>query len=303
MPPVTDSHDFRPPSAEQVRQHLSDHPPTGPSRVMLWLPLVALGLLVGVLLSRAGPLSALLPWLLLGGLLGVTAFRAQWMRDLEGRCQQAQELSMHKQHARALRLAWRLIPRTQTVPHLHARSTAVMAHSLDQVLAADAAIVVYDFLIERMSEGHPGVMQFRARRAVAQFLSDRLLDGDVSLRRLRADVSDSTPPATRAAIRLAELLQQVRTNHFTDALQTEPGLLEQLRPLGLEAAYGYGLMALCHLRQPDTGDPHVSSRHASQARKWWTDATLLLPVSTLTRRLPELARVPELLAARSQQTL
>jgi hypothetical protein len=225
------------------------------------------------------------------------------MRELEGRCQQAQELLMNKQHARALRLAWRLIPRTQSLPHLHARATVVMAHSLDQVLASDAAIVVYDFLVQRMADDHPAVTQFRARRAVAQFLCDRLLDGDVSIRRLRADVNESTHPAALAAIRLAELLQRVRTHHFADALEVEPGLLQDLRPLGLEAGYGYGLIALCHVKQLGAADPALAARHASLARKWWADATLLLPASVLTRRLPELAQVQPSLATASPQTL
>lgn len=284
---------FHPPAADQVRRHLEEHPPRGPSRIQAWLPLVALGLLLGVLVSGSSALVAVAPWVLLAGLFIAMAMRGRWLRQIERRSAQAQELAMLRHYPQALRLAWRIIPRTQTQPHLHARATAVLAHCLDRVNASDAAIAAYDALIDRLPPDHPGALQLRAHRSIAQFQADRLLDGDDSLRKLRPLMEACRHAPTRAAFRMAELIQRVRTNHALDAMEFEQSLVHDLRPLGVEAAYGHALMALAHHQlaqrtQPPKTDDFETMDHETLTLVWWQRATLLLPVQALALRFAEL---------------
>ncbi len=107
-----------------------------------------------------------------------------------------------------------------------------------------------------------------------------------------------------AGFRLARLIQDVRTHHFADALETSDELIDELRPLGVEAGYGMALMALCyhqhHRRQAEHTDTDTDAASAGTGgapdtagpsdavARWWQRATLLLPAPVLVDRFPEL---------------
>ncbi|MEM6554001.1 MAG: hypothetical protein AAF750_17940, partial [Planctomycetota bacterium] len=119
---------------------------------------------------------------------------------------------------------------------------------------------------------------------------DRLGDADEELRRVRGVVEGfgevgggaSQATALRAEERerlaagyaYAGLVQDVVTHHFAEAVERGDGLVERLRPMGMEAGYGYGLMALCHWKVGDEAG----------ARRWWTRAVLLVPGEALVGR-------------------
>jgi hypothetical protein len=73
----------------------------------------------------------------------------------------------------------------------------------------------------------------------------------------------------------------VRTNHFADAVEGCDGLLDELRPLGVDAGYGHALVALAyhHLAGAAAGE---------QAALWWSRATLLVAAPALLDRFAEL---------------
>ena len=275
------------PSAHQVADHLGRHGLRRPSRLLAWLPLAAIVAVFFLSMTVRHVVTLIAPWLVLVGILAFVYGRGRWLGHLEQRVTRVQELSMMRYHREALYGAWRLLPRVPTVPVMHGRVMTVLAHCLDQLKAYDAAIVAYDGLIEHLPPQHPGSVQLRVQRAIAQFQCGQLLDADNTLRGLRGAVATIGHTVTAAGFRLARLIQQVRTHHYADAVESAPTLLNDLRPLGVEAVYGHALMALSysHLADPAAG------RHA---RMWWSRATLMIPAAALVDRFAELDRLPEL---------
>lgn len=280
---------FIPPTAEQVGAHLDRCPPRGPSRLGAWMTLGVVVLLVMTLLTNQSPLTLLL-WLLLGAMIINAAMRVRRARRLEQQVTRAQELAVLRRHAQSLRLAWRTLPSSASAPMLHGRTIACIASNLDQLKAYDAAIAAYDYLIDRLPAGHPGAVQLQVHRAIAQLETGQLIDADDALHRLRGLIESFRHTAIGAAYRLAGLLQQVRTNHYAEAAEGCGDLIADLRPLGVEAGYGHALMALSYHMLAHRPEPPIPGRRDShQAELWWSRATLLLPLATLTDRFPELS--------------
>ena len=119
---------------------------------------------------------------------------------------------------------------------------------------------------------------------MTQVLDGRLADAHDTLQRLRG-VVDSFPDTTiSAAYGLTRLAQQSKTYHWSEAVESAVDIRRTLRPLGVEAGFGYGLLALAyhHMAQRD------DSRAARQCRLWWLRAKTLVPQEGLIDRFPEL---------------
>jgi len=282
--------DFSPPSPKQVGAHLNQHPASPPSVWSIRTPLLIAAGLIVLSIAMDGPVGSLLLWVALGWLFGHSAYRTHKAQVLETLVRKSQELAMLRRYPEALRRAWRLLPKAQGNPMLHSQTVAMISHCLDALGAFDAAIVGYDYLLKRMPPGQPITVHLGVSRAFASLGAENLSDADDALRRLRGAVEPFDHTPISAAYRLTRLAQQVRTHHFADAVQQRDGLLEALRPLGVEAGYGHALMALCYTQQPQPdGDDSID-----QTRKWWDRATLLLPPGTLIDRFPELKPLAEL---------
>ena len=295
---------FTPPSPEQVDAHLRSYPPSPPSKWRARAPwLVALAL-IGMSYLTAGPVSGLLPWAALAWLFGHSMVLARRASALEAQVRRTQEIAMLRRYPEALRRGWRQLPRVVASPMLHGQTVAMIAHCLDTLGSYDAAVVGYDYLLKRMAPGQPMTVHIGVSRAAAMLGAERLSDADDAIRRLRGEVEPFRNTPISAAYRLAQLAQQVRTNHFAEGVRESAGLVETLRPLGVEAGYGHALMALCHYHCPDADTPSgvdpganpdsgTTPAHRS-ARTWWRQATLLLPAGSLLHRFPELAPLTEL---------
>ena len=249
---------------------------------MAWLPLLVLAAALVLLVVANEGWPQVLPFVLLIGLFVFTAYRSRLLVQLDAQVLRVQELAMLRHYPPAMRLAWRLVPRLTTIPPLHHRVVAFLAHLLDQVRAYEAAIIAYNFLLDGLPQDHPAAAQFEIHRAMAQLAIDRLTDADDALRRLRRHDDAQGQPATAAALRLAQLIQQVRTNHFDDLVASAPRLVDDLRALGVEAGYGHALVAYAYHMLDD--EPPSGRR----AGPWWSRATLLMPASALVERFPEL---------------
>lgn len=278
---------FKPPTGPQLAQHLERHAASGPPKWMTRGPIVALvGLVVlGLLLYQTGarPLAYALPWLGLLGMLGWARWRVHHARTLERSVTRLQELAMLRHHREALVDAWSLLPKVKVSPSLHARAVALMGHLLDSVGAYEAALVAYNHLLEQMPEGHPAAPPLRVQRAVASLHCDHLADADNDLRRLRPLADKHPGSMLSAAYTLAQLVQDVRTGHYADAVQSadrQGDMVDRLRPLGTSAGYGHALLAWCR-QQHDPADAAISSD--------WANATMLMPASALIHRFPELS--------------
>ena len=236
--------------------------------------------------------AAFLPPFALGAVFAAVMAKAYSTRQLDQRVAQMEELALCRHWVRSLRKAWRLLPSLTTHPVLHHRATTVIATCLDRLKAYDAGIVAYDNLIERLANQDPVSALLRAQRAIAQLVNGQLTDADVALRRLRGHGHGQVA----ATCRLASLVQQAQTNHWADAVeQSSSELVNQLRPLGVEAGYGYALMALACYKLTS----NQPSAEPDRAEMWWSYATRLLPVGALVDRFSEVGAAANVLASES----
>lgn len=279
---------FRPPSAEQVAAYLARHFVTGPSKWVTWLPAMLLAAAVLLALAWTNAALTMLVWIMLLGMFVSTMVRARGVREANRILNSVQEFTLRREHDQALRAVWGLIPQLRAQPQMHAKAVALLAHNLQYVHAFDASAVAFDEVIQKLPEEHPAACQLRVEQVMALLACDQLTDADNSLRRLRY-VLDKFPGTTIAAgYHLAEIYQQVRTNHFQDVLDRRDDVMNRLRPLGIDAAYGYAMVALScfHMR-------HTNPALLSQATLWWDRACLLNSPTTLVSRFEELKAIAQ----------
>ena len=263
-------------------------------------PWLGLGLLVLWAMWVGGSAAWLVPW---AGLIGVLAWggrRLARLRALGAQVQRAQEL-VALGHSRAgLRAGWRLVERLRAHPLLQHRAVLVLTQALDEVGAHGAAVVAYDRLLEDLPTDHPGAVQLKVYRAIAWLFEERLADADEALRRLRGPVSELEGRAVGSAYRFGLLFQSAATAHYDEAIAESEDLIEALRPWGVSAGYGYGLLAWCYHRRAELGgsgarqaDAEDSSAAADRAAAavWWERAEALVPRAQLVGRLPRLAEM------------
>lgn len=279
------SHYFVPPTTLQLRQYLDRCQPRVRSRWWAWLPLFALGGLLVLTTATQDAVVMLLIWIVVMALIGSMALRARQIQQAQMRLVHARELVMLRHWVRALRLTWRVLPSLVTQPHLYSQAVVLIAHCLIHVKAYEPGILAYQHIVNRLHSRESESVQLRIHCAMAQLADGQLADADDALRRLRAYADVEVPSTISASLRLAQLYQQVRTNHWHEAVGQSLRLVHELRPLGIESAYGYALMALAYHQSKD-GDPRVYGRRAAF---WWSRATLLLSPAVLMDRFPDLA--------------
>ncbi|MEM8739010.1 MAG: hypothetical protein AAGG38_11120 [Planctomycetota bacterium] len=291
LPPTPDASarlSEHPPTADELADYLETHRAAAPSAWVQRVPLMALGGAVLLALLLGGPAGWVLPWLAFTTFIIYQGQRVGSVKLLGRRLDRAQDLVMLRHHGAAWQLAWRLIPRLVTHPALQHRAVAVLARSLSEAGAHDAAMVAYDRLLEDLPDGHPGAIQLRVQRAIASLFTEQLSDADDALRRLRGPVEPLAGSTVGAAYRLACLFQAVQTAHYREAIEESDGLVEALRPLGVDAGYGHALLAWCHRQRGDE-----AAGDAEQARSWWARATTLLPHRSLVARFPLLGEMSD----------
>lgn len=287
---------FNPPNPEQVASHLERYSASGRSRGGAAAPMLVI--VLAWMISTAVPdIGMLLLIVAFGAVLLWFHYKAKAARQLELRVDTIRDLALRREWRSSLSTAWDTLPQLVHTPALHGQTVMIMATDLANLRAFDSAIVMYDYLVERLPEQHVGATQLRVQRTIAQLSDDRLADADDAIRRLRGMADMLQDPAVTAGLQFAELFQQIRTHHYLDAIGRSDTLVDRLRPLGVEAGLGYGLMALAYWqlkRRTEDDAPYEAA-----AQTWWSRATLLLPVERLVERYPELQPVADALPASS----
>jgi len=291
MPVPTNPNVFEPPTAEQLSRHLEANPPAGAAGWRSRLPLLILVVLGMSLLLSLSPALALLPWLALLALMVFLSARMRAARELQQRVTRTWELSMIRRYREALGRAWELVPQCSKQPELHGRVVTIIAHILGELHQDEAAQVAYRYLLDRLPPDHPLALRLKVQSAIAMLGSDQLADADDALRKLRGQIEQTKDDTLGATYRWARLLQDVRTGHYADATEQAEQTAEALKPLGVDAGYGHGLLALCYhqlaLHDP-AADATLRTDLADRARRWWDKATLLIPPAALVFRHPDL---------------
>ncbi len=275
---------FHLPDADLLRQHVDAHAP----RSSRWSRLAPLGVLVAglfvLLFAPPSAVTAMLPWALLGGLVVWLHGQKRKMFEAQRGVRGVLELTALRRPRDAESVAWHLLPDLQRWPDMHVQGVLLLGANLMALRAWEPAIEAQDYLLDHIPEDHPTAHLLRAQRAMALLHEDRLVDADTEIRALRRAPLDDPTAAALAA--LAELYQQMKTNHHADALaQAEhEDPRRTLAPLGGEAAHGYALIALA---------AHRSDR-PTEAGNWWRAATLLIDPDRLIADMPDLAALRDL---------
>ncbi|MBX2852077.1 MAG: hypothetical protein KTR15_10065 [Phycisphaeraceae bacterium] len=294
-PPAPNPNVFEPPTAEQLARHLARHPAAQAAAWQQRGPLLMVIAVAGLALLMIGqPGFALLPLFALLGLMAYLSGQARTAAELQQRAVRAWELAMIRRYREALGQAWELLPACRTRPELHGRAITVIAHALAELGRNEAAEVAYGYLLDRLPPDHPLALRLRLQQAMAALSSGRLADGDDILRKLRGQAEASHDASLTAALGLARLIQDVHTGHYADAVDAADGTAAALVPLGVEAGYGYALLALCFaMRVKHAPSVEAAQRDGlqQQAGRYWGKATLLIPPAALVYRYPELHKL------------
>lgn len=112
--------------------------------------------------------------------------------------------------------------------------------------------------------------------AEAKLRCEQLTDAHATIRRLNGR---ELPAPWRSRVQIVACLQGLHMGQAHDLVARSNELWHQFRDhLGVEAGYGYGLLAVALDR----------CGQAAQALKFWSDATLLIRPERLVQRYPEL---------------
>ncbi|QQE13074.1 hypothetical protein JD969_06330 [Planctomycetota bacterium] len=287
--------EFTPPTAEQVRGLFTENRPTQDSLWMVRLPLfIGLGA-VGILLLVDNAVITMMLWLAFISVFIAAMMRVRYLKQLEAQGVQVDEWAMQRRYVDALRSAWVLLPKSRKRHGLYMRMSNVIAHCLSELKCHEASAEAYDFLIDHLPLEGAGVKQLRVYRAISWLMEDRLADADDTLRHLRGVKSEFKGTALASAYTYAELLQCVKTYHFDEGVALSETLLNDMRPLGIEAGYTYAMMSTCyHEMVLRTEDEKEKARLEKEANKWWEYATCLIKEEHLMNRMP-----PEVMKQRS----
>lgn len=266
-----------------------------------WIPVFVLLLALLFSMVLPTPFSAILPWLALVGVIIYLSQRAAARRALVQQAMTLHELVTLRHYVQAIRRAWTLLPKLVHALPLHGQAVATMAHCLDQLRLDEQSLVCYDYMLAQLPPNHPAAMQLSISRAITALNCDRLSDADDALQRVRPAMQEAPHGGFTALYEMARLVQSMATYHHQDVIDQADRMLEALRPLGLDAGYGHGLIALAYMKQaqrpPRKGEDALPSPDMlwQQARQWWSQATLLIPAETLVFRFPAMAELHEAL--------
>lgn len=251
---------------------------------------VALRLVVPAAIGQS--LSALA---LLGTLVSVIAVSASAYRGLvaeQQQVQQAEDLVQLRRWQEAATLLDRLLSRPTRSPIARWRALVMLSAVLMRYHRFEDAIAVHDVLLEGQVLDPRGDYGLRVARAMALLRVDRLYDADRAineLRRMTVRSDERRRPegiggwlpaaADSAGLALVEMYRDVKTGHPQEALDVFRDALPALRrQLGVQAGQAYALAARA---------AELLGRE-EDARRWWLDATTLVPAEELTRRYAEI---------------
>lgn len=269
------------PSAPTVAAYLKSHRPRGSSRSIAFTAVALLCILAAATVSEPSGLSGLIPWVLLLILLGWSMRRGRRMQAIHRETMNVYELTLTHHWRESVDAAWQLLPKVTENQQAHAQTASLLASSLAQLRAHEAAIAAHEHLLRYLPPDNTAGRFIRLQRLRSLLHVDRLTDANDELAKLsRADLS----PVEAAHLALAQLHQRVRTNHLSDIASEEHRHLDALRPLGTEAAQGYALIATAM---------RASGRH-KDAERWWHRATMLMTPASIAWSLPETAVLMDL---------
>lgn len=150
------------------------------------MPLVAIGLALAFALFGPPIIGTLAPWLVLGCIAAAAVWKARGARRLAAAVESAEEQLRLRNPRQAFHAADALLADLVHEPGPSARCVHVMVRALQQLGHPETCLAATGVLLDRLPPHHPARAAVLLNRAIAEFESDRLADGDATLGRLRA---------------------------------------------------------------------------------------------------------------------
>lgn len=282
------------PDADQVHAHLTRHTPVPPPR---WPVFVTLGVFVFSLIIAAmssSPVAVLLPWIVAGAVVAILTVRATQIRQIDRQLERIDAAIMLRHHEQVVTNAWNLIPKLTHRGDWMGRASMAMGIAMEDLRAYDAAQTVFSVLLDWLDQNHPMRDPIQLHWTLSALQNGQLADADAMIRRLASSGAVEPGSPGSAMFYLIKLLQDVRTGHAREAMDEMDDPVATLRPLGVEAGLGYGLLAWCCLQRARFDDTEQRGDWLTQMRAWWDKAVLLLPASAMVWFAHELSDLAQL---------
>lgn len=264
------------PSATHVAAHLKRYRPRRASGSIAFIAVAVLCIAAAATAGEPTGLAGLVPWVLLLTLLAWSMRRGRRLQVMQRETVVVYEMTLTQRWREAIEAAWALLPKLCEHQQAHAQVASLMASGLAHLRAHEAAIAAHDHLLRYLPPDNTAGRFVRLQRLRSLLYVDRLTDANDEIAKLsRADLG----PVESAHLALAQLQQQVHTNHTTDVSGDDEAHLIALRPLGTEAAQGYALIAAAMSANDRPDD----------AKRWWHRATMLMSPSALAWVQPDTA--------------
>jgi tetratricopeptide (TPR) repeat protein len=146
----------------------------------------------------------------------------------------------------------------------------------------DDSVAVHEYVLDEIGLDDASQQSVRLGRAMALLRAENLLDADRAIAELRRDSRATGGPS--AGLSLLELYRDVKTGHPTEALEIFEQRLPMMRKqLGHRVGDAWALAARAF---------DLLGR-SDEARGAYQNAKMLLPLSELRRRYPEIAVLSE----------
>ena len=255
------------------------------TRISIFI-LIGLGLLLWSLLVGAGSergefVSLVLLWILLIGLLVNIFINAARRQGLARWSRKAADLCLLERWEEAIEPLRKVLNRPVNLPQIRYQGLLELAGVAEHTGKVDQARQIYRAIGQEQPHGLLGRLALMGE-AVVLLKMDHLADAETVIRQLELSAEG---PGLKSLVLLARMYQQIKTGHYSEALEDESNKCELAR-LGLstKAGYVYGLLGLAHINQ---------TKNEEQAKKYWRQATMLIRPGNLVEKFPELAQLEQ----------
>ncbi|NIA06891.1 MAG: hypothetical protein GWP14_04500 [Actinobacteria bacterium] len=249
--------------------------------ILIGVGLLLWSLLVGAGSERGEFVSLMLLWIILIGVL-VSIFINAARRQGIIRCsRKAADLCLLERWDEAIEPLQKVLNKPVNQPQIRYQGLLELAGVAEHTGKLDQSRQIYQAIGQEQPHGPLGRLAL-VGEAIVLLKLDQLADAEAVIRRLEVSVEG---PGLKSLVLLARLYQQIKTGHYSEALEDEANKCELAR-LGLstKAGYVYGMLALAHKNQTENQD---------QAKKYWRQATMLIRPENLVRKFPELAQLEQ----------
>jgi len=261
--------------------------------ILIGLALLVWSLIIDPGSERGRLISLFLVWAILVSLGLATVISAARRQGLTKWSRQASDLCLLERWPEAIKPLQRLLGKPVASMQIRYQGLLELAGVAEHTGRLDQANEIYQAIAQEQPSGLLGNLAL-VGKAIVLLKLDQLADADTIIRQLEIGAEARS---LKALVMLARLYQQIKTGHYSEALEKESHKCELARVgLSTKAAYVYALLSLAHKRRARLPKANESANKDqveddTQAELNWQRATMLLRPDKLVEKFPELAQL------------